>query len=1794
MKATEDDNSSGGRRKRWLSNGFETLASRVASKQDQTALDFDVIIVGSGYGGAIAAHHLAGQARDGKPLAICVLERGQEYLAGMFPADLAELPGHCRISLPGSEPKGNLEGLFDMRAGKHVNTLLASGLGGGSLINAGVMLPPEERVFETGWPERITWQEISRYLDECRERLRAQPMTRPPRKYDALAALSPDDAGVAPITVASPPCNNCGNCATGCNFDAKISLDVSLLAKAKRANDQLECFTGATVMKIEPVQSNGICWRVHAVHTGEMLRRRFPDGQWLSARYLVIAAGSYGSTELLARSRSDSLTLSHRVGCGFSTNGDMLAAAYGRDETVQGISKGPCEQGRDAGIGPTITGYVDRRATDGVLIQELSVPCALRGLFGEISSTQHTLSSLDRVNPGTHVSGQDFDDPFSIDQEALDATSIYAMLGDDGAAGRLVLPEGTVREASIEVDWSGLGRHELFRRQMGVLRRLVNDAGLGGTVIANPLWQPLPESLDYLTGGQAGPVLTVHPLGGCRMAADGSQGVVDHLGCVFKGEGEEVYRNLVVLDGSIVPRALGVNPALTISALALRAVRNLSMIWGFRTRSPAGHSLPPRPEFREIHDPPERPARIRIHERLVGEIALVTRAGALESRTMEITLCFAPATVRQMIARRDRRLLLESGRVRIFPSGTYEKVMNVVSAGHDVEDVLEEKALAVLEVEGELGLFEREHTRFLQRTATALHAWLLNRGLRDGWQALCAAYREPRTRKLPSLKTFCKRLWSIVCLASFAGERRALVYRLEISAVKRMEDPVLANSRLLGRDVIGKKVVSYTRAANPLRQMMELRLLEFPHLHREGDNRLILDTRYLAKIGVPLIELCEQQDTFTALEALLGLAGYVARMLLSIHAWTFRLPDRSTDKPDSRLPGRLPGIPEFERFPLPHPQAGESSRAVITHYERSGGKPVLMLHGYSASGTTFAHESLEPSFAVYMWQKGWDVWVLDCRTSAGLDSSVEPWTFEQVADGDIAPAVEYIFRNTRQRVHVVAHCMGAAMFSMAVLAADDPDHPLRAAMREHIERVVLTQVGPGVVFSPANIFRAFVLSYLKHFLALKRFDFHVDGDYGLADQLLDRALNLLPYPREEFDIENPPWPPWAKTEFVATRHRMDMLYGRDFSLANVTPAFLDSIDAMFGPLNLDTVSQAMHFARWGNITARDGRNRYYFRDRLQRHWTFPTLSLHGYDNGLASVATLTRNKHMFNDAGLSYRTKVLPGFGHQDIWASTRSETEVFPVIHDFFSGPVRRRRRQGLRRLTAAPPFIGPMVAVHPGNGDLVIKLGKSPNISDPVSVVLVPVRKEGVRLVTAGFDLAGEGWQAALRDRVRTFDGREIDIDDNGMFELTVAGAGADAMLLTLLLYDEPPDLLYSTFGDAALALPARETRYQPSQTGERIRDAVLEVLRAAAAKLEMAVIVGGAPARSDARIAFASCQYPANLIDSPVALSSWSRLGEKLASQADSPPDLLLLLGDQVYVDATGGLFDPKRLDSRYVAPHLDLLSNDAVQSVLSKIPVQMMLDDHEISDNWEPDAVGGGDPAREEGEQAFRSFQFHVSVGRDPRKFWGVAAVRPVPVFMLNTRTERQPRTFQDEPAEMISARQFDALTAWLGNSSPNMPKIVTSSSMLLPRHVSAIEPGAGVTLDGWDGYPATFNRLLEFIARRRLRRVVFLSGDEHLGVTASAVLLDGDEEVARIHSIHTSPLYAPFSFANGRAEDFIMSETFEVGGTGIRCRVTARAQEPHDGFTLLHFRPEGDGWSIDGLYEGIGAAFRIAL
>ena len=317
----------------------------------------------------------------------------------------------------------------------------------------------------------------------------------------------------------------------------------------------------------------------------------------------------------------------------------------------------------------------------------------------------------------------------------------------------------------------------------------------------------------------------------------------------------------------------------------------------------------------------------------------------------------------------------------------------------------------------------------------------------------------------------------------------------------------------------------------------------------------------------------------------------------------------------------------------------------------------------------------------------------------------------------------------------------------------------------------------------------------------------------------------------------------------------------------------------------------------------------------------------------------------------------------------------------------------------------------------------------------------------------------------------------------------------------------------------------------------------------------------------IAFASCQYPSGLLDGVPAQASLQRLADLLDEPDRRLPQRLLLLGDQIYADATAGLLDPVRLDDRYRVPYEELLNMAPLRHIMARIPVLCMLDDHEIVDNWEPLARAARDPLFDKAIQAYWTYQR----GMKPQvRTWMRRLENGWSLFVADTRTRRDPRSEATlASAEILGAEQRDDLEWWLARQPGHDLKLIASPAMLLPRLVEHLDEP--LHLDGWQGYPASLERLLMFVCDQKIENLVFLSGDAHLGCDVEITLTHPTGHQVTTRSIHTPALYAPLPFANEHPWNLKIPDSFAFPGHEghYRCDVRQQVAFPQrDGLCLL--------------------------
>jgi cholesterol oxidase len=546
---------------------------------------YDFVIIGSGFGGSIPALRIAeGQRKAGKPVSICVLERGKRYNMGEFPRNL----GRQKEWLWREEGRHGWKGLVDFRAFDNIAVVCASGVGGTSLVYLDVQIDIFKSAFDiqdgTGspyrWPKSVDWwNEFQTYYGRVTRMLHPTPIPEPTLKTKALSAAADaigagdrfrlldlaiywgkngSDRGVLnsdPYGNGGPPqysCSYCGECFIGCNTHSKNTLDLNYLHFAEKLGAKV--FSQHKVVSIRP---NG---PDHPVHPrGYTLE--FEDLRWgfkssVSAAKVIVAGGTVGTTELLLRAkhgykdgkkRVDPTLprISDKLGSYFSGNGDFGAVGFETNRVINPMH------------GPTITAtiqYGDLLEDHGFIVEDGGFPDVLRANLRQLPAGLATGRRL--LNILKHLAGKALRPGLAeavftqLDFEAVSDAIPYLCMGHDAANGEMKIDE----DGRLNIHWPHEKSMRLWRTIESRLRDITETPapGLGGNLMLNPGWSAQKQ------------LATVHPLGGCPLGEDASLGVVNTDGEVFN------YPNLFVTDGSIVPTAIGPNPSKTIGALAER------------------------------------------------------------------------------------------------------------------------------------------------------------------------------------------------------------------------------------------------------------------------------------------------------------------------------------------------------------------------------------------------------------------------------------------------------------------------------------------------------------------------------------------------------------------------------------------------------------------------------------------------------------------------------------------------------------------------------------------------------------------------------------------------------------------------------------------------------------------------------------------------------------------------------------------------------------------------------------------------------------------------------------------------------------------------------------------------------------------------------------------------------------------------------------------------------------------------------------------------------------------------
>jgi cholesterol oxidase len=518
--------------------------------------DFDFLVIGSGFGGSVSACRLAE-----KGYRVGVIEMGKRWTAEDFPRTTWSLSRW--LWRPGLK----LFGFYDMRPFRHVMILCGNAVGGGSITYANTLLSPPERVWQDGsWQGLAAWdREMPAHFASAR-RMLGVTENRILGDADRLLKQAADSQGCGDTFYKTdvavyfgdqpgvphpdpyfggdgPPrssCTGCGGCMVGCRFGAKNTLDKNYLYFAEKRGAKI--FAETRVIDVRPLGPEG----AHGEHGYELAVERstswlFKDRRKLTARQVVVSGSALGTMDLLmrAKQRGSLPEVSDRLGHDVRTNAESIVGVRFPGKRFD-LSKG-------IAIGSGI--HIDQ-------FTHIEATRYSRGsdVLGFIATLMVTGKGWRRIlkwlatcvrHPIKFARAAW---PFGFARQTL----IFLVMQTVDASLQMKLRRRWFWPFSPLLCSEGNRIPTNLPQANAFVERAAKE--LGGTPITS--WFEILFDMP----------MTAHCIGGCVMGKDRDRGVIDAQHRVFG------YEGLYVVDGSAVGANLGVNPSLTITALAERAM----------------------------------------------------------------------------------------------------------------------------------------------------------------------------------------------------------------------------------------------------------------------------------------------------------------------------------------------------------------------------------------------------------------------------------------------------------------------------------------------------------------------------------------------------------------------------------------------------------------------------------------------------------------------------------------------------------------------------------------------------------------------------------------------------------------------------------------------------------------------------------------------------------------------------------------------------------------------------------------------------------------------------------------------------------------------------------------------------------------------------------------------------------------------------------------------------------------------------------------------------------------------
>jgi len=1084
-----------------------------------------------------------------------------------------------------------------------------------------------------------------------------------------------------------------------------------------------DIFCNTTVNHIKKINNKDKLWEIHIEETESPGNIK---SKVIQAEVVILAAGTLGTTEIMLRSKANGLTCSNQLGKKFSGNGDVLAFGYNsywkdndefidpmlrdedeeRYESIYGVGIGDNDLTEKQMPGPCITGLIDLRDktkpwNQQLIIEEGVAPGALSSflpaayVFAAAQKANFLRYGQDqaqsRLTDIQQLADAVQNDPLTLSQwsykGAVSRTQNYLVMSMDDSNGQLLMDK---TNQHIRIDWPNAGKSKVFEHDNEVLAR-VNDA-IQGQYISNPLW-------NDAFGNK---LITVHPVGGCRMADDAEQGVVNHAGQVFSDvKGSKLHTGLYICDGSVLPGAVGVNPLLTISALAERSCELIIKDYGWKVLKPEDM------HYRDCI----KSTRVEEKEESLDDISIegiktdLTELGLSLLTLISTGLLAAESTQNRKGAyssKKEKALWdLNSESVSTILdnfqsnySASFKFTETMVGYISHVDSVNQRQSSNAITDKFELAYQQGKAQGLSMKITLTVHVKDIMKLTeeRDCWSSIdditieCGDYSV----------TKAKGKFQLLCVDSDSVESWLMKYRItyksyRIEGTKTLRctdgsywwtDLTVLSILIYDVKESNDELIALGKVKLNLQDFIRQMATLIPELN-SGMVKNILIVLIAVLKKVPGIDkkrvesLASYLTNEVAYYYFSKLAGSIGNVLFHSYGGLLAILKNYPQQEYKNYVPREMTLPKGKAYKV---DVGNGFKILLTRYNGGGGGfPIILAPGMGVNASSFATDSVDVNLVEFLTNKKSennpppkrDVWLLDYRTSFDSGCSTKQFNIDDIAKYDWPTAIKFVKQKSKSdKVQIIAHCVGSMSLLMALLSKDSAENKNEFVSKEDIQSIICSQLTLHPVTNWLNNAKADldIIQEMEDLPIIKKNHNTINMNSGTS--VFDRALDVMCYQIPE--------PPGEQCNNPVCR-RVFASYGPSYLHAQLNHATHIKMSEWFKSISLEPFKHLSKIIRAGYVVDADGNNSYFPQDDGKTKTDdikLPNLNLPiSFIAGALNLEFLpetskrtfdwlcAHNSDPVSEQEGQYQRHVFEDYGHMDCFIGKRAHLDIFPYL---------------------------------------------------------------------------------------------------------------------------------------------------------------------------------------------------------------------------------------------------------------------------------------------------------------------------------------------------------------------------------------------------------------------------------------------------------------------------------------------------------------------------------------------------